>query len=160
MPMPEGVRARLLHGLSAAPIVVGRLLASAGSFDSDHRPDPERYSIREIIAHLADWDTFWLDRLEMFIREDEPALPLQDPDEWVQRHHYAAAGVEGSLDRFRENRSRLIQRLKALTDAEWERTARLRDWTPMTLGEFATLMIAHDGYHTRQLAEWLTLAAT
>ena len=48
----------LLSALEGAPDVIAALLDGVPPDDAlwDRRPDPERFSLREIVAHLADWD--------------------------------------------------------------------------------------------------------
>ena len=156
MQLPPGARKYLLDGLTATPVVIDRLLEGA-DVDFDHRPEADRFTLREMMAHLADWEPIWLERMNRLCAEDRPNLESRDPDRAAVDNNYAAADFEEQRTLFREGRSRLLQRLHSLTDAEWERSGTIADWGPMTVSQFSALILGHDGYHTRQVAEWLVL---
>lgn len=65
----------LLNALEATPEVFERLLRNLSEAEADFRPDAARFSIREVMAHLADWDAIFLERLQRTRDEHEPVLP-------------------------------------------------------------------------------------
>ena len=68
--LPEKARFYLMKGLESAPVVIKRMLRTADSVDWDRRPDPERFSLREVLSHLADWEPIWLERIRRMAEED------------------------------------------------------------------------------------------
>jgi uncharacterized damage-inducible protein DinB len=153
--LPEQVRQYLLHGLAATPIVLEKLLREATPADYDRRPDPERFTLREVVAHLADWEPVWMERLEKIRSEENPILPSYDEGQWAIDHDYARADVAGRLARFREGRARVIRHLEGLSPEQWERTGQHTQWGALTVATLMMLILGHDGYHLRQTAEWL-----
>jgi uncharacterized damage-inducible protein DinB len=153
--LPNAAGKYLLDGLAATPVVVDRLLAAAPEADYDRRPDPERFTTREMMAHLADWEPIWLERLTLIRDTDNPPLPNRDPDEWAARNSYGTADVAEQQARFRAGREKLLALLTALTPEQWERRGTHSAWGPLSMEELAVLVLGHDGYHLRQLAEWL-----
>ena len=70
------IRNYLLAGLAATPDILDALLKDAAD-DSplwDARPDLERFTIREALAHLADWEPIWQARIIRIRDEDSPEL--------------------------------------------------------------------------------------
>jgi hypothetical protein len=134
--------------------VVERLLKDATQADFDRRPDPERFTIREVIAHLADWEAVWLERSERAARENEPELPGYDEGQWAIDRDYAHSNVGEQLARFRAGRERYLALLHELQPEAWDRAGR-REWGRISVGEQAVLALGHDGYHTLQISEWL-----
>jgi uncharacterized damage-inducible protein DinB len=153
--LPDQARRYLLHGLAATPVVVDRLLRDAEPADYDRRPDPERFTLREVIAHLADWEPIWLERLQKIRTENQPTLPSYDEGQMAIDHDYAHADVGEQQARFREGRARLLQFLQELSPAEWERSGLHTQWGALSIETLAVLVHGHDGYHLRQIAEWL-----
>lgn len=153
--LPAAGRKYLLEGLAATPVVIDRLLASAGEADFDVRPDPERFTTREMLAHMADWEPIWIERFNRLLTEDDALLPNQDPDEVAARNRYSEQQVDGIALRFREGRQRLLKLLRGLSDQAWDRSGTHGEWGPITVEQLAVLILGHDGYHTRQLSEWL-----
>ena len=155
--LPDPARNYILQALEGTPVVVDRLLLAAREPDFDRRPDPERFTLREVIAHLADWDPVWLERIERMRLEENPELPSYDEGQWALDHDYAHAVITGQQERFRAGRRALVARLRSLTPEEWERTCRHAQWGDLSISSLAVLVLGHDGYHTRQISEWLNV---
>jgi len=151
----ERARRYLATALAGTPAVVARLLRGAGPDDYDRRPDPERFTLREVIAHLADWEGVWWERLEAVRTRHRPVLPGYDEGQWAIDHDYAHADVERQLACFAERRRRLVALLESLGPQDWERVGLHTEVGEITLEGLAVLVLGHDGYHTRQIAEWL-----
>src|SRR6185369_15230445 len=152
---PDKARFYVMQGLAGAPYVIDRLLQGAASDEFDKRPDPERFTIREVMGHLADWEGVWLERLIRIRDEDNPYLPGYDEGQWAIDHDYAHMDVREQQSRFRDGREKLVSALKGLTPEQWERTASHGEWGSITVEAMAALVLGHDGYHTRQIADWL-----
>jgi uncharacterized damage-inducible protein DinB len=152
--VPEGVRRYLRHGLAATPIVLERLCVGVTEQDLDRRPDPERFTLREALAHLADWEGVWLDRMTRMRREDHPFLESFDEGQWAIDHDYAHSNAAEQLIRFRAGREKISALLNELTDDEWERTGNREEIGSVTILDFAVLVLGHDGYHLRQFVEY------
>lgn len=153
--LPDQARRYLLHGLAATPVVIDRLMRAATAADDDRRPDPERFTLREVIAHLADWETVWRERLERIRAETEPLLPNIDEGRMAIERDYAHSHVTGRQAQFRDGRAALLRLLTSLQPEEWQRAGRHSEWGAMTIADLATLVLGHDAYHLRQIAEWL-----
>jgi uncharacterized damage-inducible protein DinB len=153
--LPEGARRYLLHGLAATPVVIDRLMREAKPEDYDRRPDPERFTLREVMAHLADWEPIWLERLRKIQAEENPPLQGYDEGQWAIDHDYDHANVTERQDRFRAGRERLVKFLEELPPEQWERTGQHSQWGALSITALATLILGHDGYHLRQISEWL-----
>jgi len=156
--IPEHVRRYLLAGLEATPIALDRLLKDAPEAAWDLRPDPERFTLREVMAHLADWEPVWRERLERIRSEDLPELPGYDEGQWAIDHDYAHADPRTQQALFRDRRAQLLEMLRALSPDDWQRAGQHSQWGRLTMCDLATLILGHDGYHLRQTAEWLEAA--
>lgn len=146
----------VLKGLAGTPDVVEQLLRNlpAGDTRWDARPDPERWTLREIVAHLADWERIFGERTQLMLTENGTTLPEYDIDQLAIDNDYAHSDPTVELANYRARRNALIAVLQELDDTGWVRYAQ-REWGQLVLEELAVLILGHDAYHTRQIAQWL-----
>jgi uncharacterized damage-inducible protein DinB len=151
---------RLLPGLDGTSDVLDSLLENVG-IDSpiwDFRPDPERFTLREVVAHLADYNAIWLDRFVRTKATNRAAFERGDPAQLAIANDYAHADPRASLSRFREGRLAIVNLLKTFADEDWALECIMpAPFGPTTLEYQATFLVVHDSYHTAQIAQWLAL---
>jgi hypothetical protein len=151
--MSPTARTYLLAGLTASPALVATTVRGIAPEIADRRPAPDRFTVREMVAHLADWDTVWLERVRRMITEDEPILASQDPDDRARDQRYDAFSLEHWVERFETNRATFVDFLRGLSLDEWERTGFRDGVGGCTVGEIAVMALGHDTGHHLQLAE-------
>lgn len=158
--IPVRAKFYLLNGLTGTPDVLDGLLKDKSSDNPiwDNRPDPERFTLREVIAHLADWEPIWLERILRILKEDEPSLPGYDEGQYAIDRDYAHSDPQENLRRFRNGRQELIAILSNVKEDEWDRVGLHAEIGKTSAFGFAVLIAGHDGYHTRQVAQWLEAA--
>ncbi len=123
----------------------------------DARPDAERFTLREMVAHLLDFDMVCRERFERIIREDNPELPNWDEGEAAK--HYAKREAVHDLELLLDSRRTLSAWLEGLSADEWQRTGTRPNVGTYNVGEGVALMLGHDAYHLRQTIEWLDATA-
>lgn len=144
----------LFTALEAAPTLFNHLLHGLTDTEADRRPDSDRFTIREIIAHLADWEPVFLERLTRMRSEDHPTLAGYDEGQWAIDHDYAHTDWREQLTLFTERRQVLTAFLRSCSPEEWGRTADRLEIGILTVEAQALLIPLHDTYHLRQIAEW------
>lgn len=154
--LPAIARKYLIIALEGTPQVLGALLDSLETEDErwDLRPDPERFTLREIVAHLASVEPNWTQRALRIRDENQPvfdSVPLQD--EAIGRNNPA-----DNLVFLRENRLQFVNVLKGLQEEDWEKTGESQTMGIITLEQQAVFVLTHDGYHTSQVVQWLKQA--
>jgi uncharacterized damage-inducible protein DinB len=151
----------LLAGLEGTPDLLDHLLKALPADDPrwDHRPDPQRFTLREVVAHLADWDPIFLERATRMRDEDEPFIKDIDEGQVAIDNDYEHSDPHASLARFRAGRAALIAFLRALPEAARERVGHRELVGSITIEGQAVLILGHDGYHTHQIVQWLKSAA-
>src|SRR5205823_12464234 len=97
----------------------------------DFRPDPDRFTLREMVAHLADWEPIFMERFQRTRSETEPRLPDYDEGKIAIERDYAHSDPIANLARFRAGRASLVTFLQSLDDADWERTGDREPYGPM-----------------------------
>lgn len=152
--LPEKVRTYLLGALAGAPDFFDALLRGLTDAEADRRPDPDRFTLREALAHLADWENVFRGRLIQTRDEERPVLQGYDEGQWAIDNDYAHADWRAQIALFRERRSGTVALLRALTPPQWERVGEHTEAGPITLEAQAVLISAHDAYHLQQIAQW------
>jgi hypothetical protein len=158
--LPPPGRERLLVSLDNMSTTLSALLSSLppGSPIWDTRPDPERFRLREIVAHLADWEEVGRGRFERTMAEDRPQIARPDVNQRAEEQGYCRTDPVKNLASFAERRTALVLWLRALPESAWGRVAHLDRIGDVSLEGLATLALGHDSYHIRQIAEWLAAA--
>jgi uncharacterized damage-inducible protein DinB len=155
MPLPTPARDYLLKALAAQPIVLDELIKDASADAWDNRPDPARFSLREVLAHLADWEPIWLERVQRIAKGDNPFLPSIDEAQMVIENDYASADPRQSAARYQSGRAELVDYLSRVPNEAWDMSGDREFVGTVTLQQLATMALSHDGYHMRQVVEWL-----
>jgi hypothetical protein len=105
------------------------------------RPSLEVWSPVEYLGHLRESMAFhrWL--IESALAEDNPLIPMVDPDESVAKAGYADADIEALFGQFERRVDRLCQLLAELDDGAVDRTLTLDD-RHITVG-----LVARSAWH-------------
>jgi len=96
----------------------------------DFKPGPGKWSVREIIHHLADSEMTAAVRFRLLLAEDKPAIKGYDQDRFADRLHYERSH-EASLELFRAARASTAELMGCLTETDW-----LREGTHSEVGRF------------------------
>ena len=70
-----------------AELVAVAITGAAGP-ELDFKPAPDQWSVRQIVAHLADSEAANVVRLRQVIAEDNPTLVPFDQNAWAERTDY------------------------------------------------------------------------
>ena len=98
-------------------------LTGVAGAEQDHKEEPPRWSIRQIVAHVADAEIVAAERFRMMIAEDNPPLGAFDQNLWAERLDYQKRKPSQSLETFRRIRADNYELLKDLPEDAFRRTA-------------------------------------
>jgi hypothetical protein len=158
MILPTKTREHVLTGLSATPRVLG-LLSGPLNPQSPvwELALPGRFSLRETIAHLADWDDVFFVRANATLHG---TTVVDDPDsaKLAAERNYARLDPHESVQRYAQARHRLVQFFRALGAADWTKSAVHPRHGAMSLEVQAVHVLAHDGYHLDAITTMMALA--
>lgn len=125
------------------------------------RPEkPGKWSVIEVIQHLADSDLVAGFRTRMVLSEDRPPLQGYDQDRWASEFHYRDVGLEQALDQLRGLRTANLHLWKSLSPAQLERVGMHSERGPESTGHILRLMAGHDLVHRRQIDRILSTVGT
>ena len=116
----------------------------------DVKPGPERWSVRDIIHHLADSEMIAAARLRFLLAQDRPTIQGYDQDEFARRLYYDRPH-EVSLELFRVVRQSTVEILDRLTPAEWVREGTHTEAGPYGVEAWLKTYAEHAHKHARQI---------
>jgi hypothetical protein len=145
-----------------AELVAVSITGAAGS-EFDFVPEPGKWSIRQIVAHLSDSEIAAAMRLRRIIAEDNPRLEAYDQDAWANNLGYSRRKPSQALETFRRIRAENYELLKELPEAAFDRVGLHTERGPLTLKQLTQLIAEHAENHAAQLrarrAEFKTFKA-
>jgi hypothetical protein len=121
--------------------------------EEDFAPAPGKWTVRQIVAHLADAEMVGAHRLRQVIAEDNPTLIAYNQDAWTANLDYARRKPKQSLETFRRIRAENYELLKGLPESAFERAGNHTENGRMTLRQLLEGYAGHAESHARQLQE-------
>ncbi len=110
-----------------------------------------KWSVAEVVQHLADSELVLGFRMRMILTADRPALQGYDQDGWATRFHYSDVPYATALMQLDVLRTGNLGVLRGLAPADFERVGMHSERGPESLGHLMKLMAAHDLVHRRQI---------
>ena len=121
--------------------------------EEDFAPAPGKWSIRQIIAHLADSELVGAHRYRQLVAEDNPTLVAFDQEAWARNLDYQRRKPKSSLEAFRRLRAENYELLKELPEAAFARSGTHTQAGPMSLRQAVENFARHAETHARQMQE-------
>jgi hypothetical protein len=112
---------------------------------------PGKWSIREVVQHLADSELVGGFRLRMVLAHDRPPLAGYDQDLWASRLRYRDADVRDALEQFTAIRRANVRIWEDLSPADLVRVGIHGERGEERLEHMRRLYAGHDVLHRRQL---------
>lgn len=117
--------------------------------------DPDRFNLTEMVAHLADWDDIFLDRLRLAYESPGMTVESFDPEVRAEQKHYSTRDIHHELDVFENRRRDLVDFLNRLTPEDWNKQFDHPDLGRTTIDEYANIIMAHDLSHLSHAASYM-----
>lgn len=149
--MDDGV----FRSLSYAPKVVERLLRVFPHDRLDDRVESDRFTAREVVAHLADYEQTVLDRIRVASQNSGREVPWYDPDGHCEEHGFGNKEVFHEAEVYESRRGMTIGFLKELADGDSSKTFTRPDGSQVSIDEYVNMVIRHDLEHLEQLSAYL-----
>jgi ribosomal 50S subunit-associated protein YjgA (DUF615 family) len=125
---------------------------SAGA-EWDFVPAPGKWSVRQIVCHLADAEMVGRMRFAQVIAEEAPVLRSYDQEAWAAKLDYHKRKFSQALETFRRVRGENYELLSGLDEAVFQRTGVHSERGPLTLLDLLRIYAEHAENHARQIKE-------
>ena len=140
---------------AATPKQLKRLLKGASAAQLWKKPGSERWSVAEILAHLADAELVVGWRVRSILGASGTPIQAFDQNSWVVAGHYAKRNPHKSLEEFRNLREMNLALYKSLDPEQWKCHGIHAERGIETVEHIVRLMAGHDLNHTRQIEQIL-----
>lgn len=133
---------------------VRSLVTGVSAEQARWKPDPQSWSILEVVNHLLDEEREdFRVRLEIILFKPDQPWPPIDPEGWVTQRDYNQRDLAESLLGYQAERQKSINWLDSLKSPHWDASIPAPWGQPISAGDMFAAWVAHDILHLRQLVE-------
>ena len=151
MTNPESV----IAALENAPGIIIPMIREIPGAVIKRRPRPGKWSAHEHACHLAEVHTLFFNRLDLMLREQSPRITPYDPDRDMDEDALLKMDLYEAMGRFSSDRRQLVERLKALSAEDWQRTAAHEEYAHYSVFIMFRHLALHDMLHAYRIEELL-----
>lgn len=145
---------------AATPARLRRAMAGVSRAGLTWRPAPGKWSIREVVCHLADVEVVNGWRYRMILAQSGSPLTAFDQDRWASETNYRRQDPGLALETFTVLRRRHLALIRATPRSAWSRFGIHEERGRTTFRVFVEWMAAHDLNHLAQVAQLRRLLAS
>jgi hypothetical protein len=141
---------------SASPKKLTRLIKGVSTAKLRKRPAPDKWSVAEILAHLADVEIVIGWRMRSIL--GSPGTPVQayDQNAWVTAGHYEKRDPRKSVELHRVVREANLALVKSLSPDQWKHYGQHAERGQESIEHIVRMVAGHDINHIRQIERIIT----
>lgn len=140
--------------LASTPEKLRRELLDFSRREMKKRPAPGKWSVQEILAHLADVEKVGMrERVEAIVTEHRPVLEPFDQEKRIVELHYERIDPRESMASFTRQRRANLKWLRQLRPAQLRRAGIHKSVGEVNASEFLHEWAFHDLGHLKQILE-------
>src|SRR5580704_17108005 len=144
-----------LKSQSAAAKRLERLIKGVPASKLRKRPTPDKWTVGEVLAHLADAEIVIAWRIRSIL--GAPGTPIQadDQDAWAAVGNYAKRDPRKSIEQFRAMREANLAFYKSLRTEQWKQSGMHSERGEESIERIARMIAGHDINHILQIEKIL-----
>src|SRR5271170_4970462 len=132
-----------------------RLIKGVPTSKLRKRPAPDKWSVSEILVHLADAEIVGGFRMRLILGAPGSPVAAFDQDSWVTGLHYEKRDPRKSVEQFRVVREANLALLNSLTPEQWKHYGMHAERGQETIEHIVRLYAGHDVNHLQQIEKIL-----
>lgn len=147
---------RLIEIFAAAPERISRAVEGLSVYEMQAQPLAGKWSIQQIVAHLADAEIMGAARIRQTFAEPGAQFAVYDQDRWASEFDYQNFDHKTFysylmlFDSLRLATCKIFQKAR---DTDWQKAGSHPDWGPLTLRQLLELYADHGERHLAQILE-------
>jgi DinB superfamily len=130
---------------------IGRLIKGVPRKKLMTRPEPAKWSVAEILAHLTDTELVSGFRIRLTLGLNGTPIQGFDQDVWAEKFNYGKRDPARSLQIFRVLRENNLALLKSVPKAMWENYGVHSERGMETVTRITEMVAGHDINHMAQI---------
>ena len=135
----------------AAPQKLAVMLKGKSGKQLMRRSAPDKWSVAEIVAHLADAELAISWRIRQILSNNAVPIQAYDQDRWAKTFDYAHRDPRQSLANFRALREANVALLKSVPRKLWENYGVHEERGNESVGHVVRMVAGHDLNHLQQV---------
>lgn len=136
---------------AAAPAKLARAVRGLRPAQLRRRPRPGKWSIQEIVGHLADTELVYGFRLRMMLAQPGSPIQAYDQDFWAKNLVYHRLPMAKLLERVRVLREENLRLLRSVPRPWWNRYGMHEERGRESVKRTILLLAGHDVNHRNQI---------
>jgi hypothetical protein len=112
-----------------------------------NKPGPDKWSIRDNMAHLARYQKIFNERLDKILTSDTPAFEPYRAENDIQFEKWLQKNPETLLIEINEDRKGLIEKLESLSATDLQKTGIHSSFGKLNLLEWTEFFLLHEAHH-------------
>ena len=144
---------QLIADYLAGPQLLRDTIAGMTPEQIDSAPIPGKWSTRQVICHIADFEPVYADRIKRVIVEDTPLLMSGDPDLFAAKLGYGQRDIENELQLIEVVRQQVATILRTVPVETFQRIGKHSTDGPLTIEQLLTRITGHIPHHVRTIVE-------
>jgi DinB superfamily len=141
---------------ASTPGKLERLIKGLSMTKLRERPAADRWSVSEIVAHLADAEIVTGFRMRLILGAPGAPIAAYDQDSWMTSGHYEQRDPRKSVDQFRVLREANLALLESLTPEQWKHYGVHSERGQETIEHIVRMAAGHDINHLLQIEKILS----
>ncbi len=132
------------------------LIQSVAGMDEqqlDAKPVAGKWSTRQVVCHIADFEPVYADRMKRVIAEEEPMLMGGDPDVFAARLAYCQRDLQNELKLIETVRLQMASILRTLEPECFSRIGHHNHDGPLSLKTLLERITGHIPHHVQAIEE-------
>lgn len=135
----------------ATPKKLALLIKGLNKKQLTHKPALDKWSIAEIITHLADAELVGAWRMRQILGSNGTPIAAYDQEVWAKTFNYSKCDARTSLETFRAVREANLRMLKALPKNLWDNYGVHQERGKETITRVVQMFAGHDLNHLQQV---------
>ncbi|HQR45724.1 MAG TPA: DinB family protein [Thermoanaerobaculia bacterium] len=140
-----------VEAMAETPDRLRRLIRSLTERQLAKKPAPGKWSIKEIVAHLADGEIILGSRYRLIASHDRPAIGGYDQDAFVANLGVSNAKTADLIDDFAMARAANLGLLDRLPREAWDRVGVHAERGEESIRKMVFMYAGHDRHHLQQI---------
>ena len=142
----------VVAALDAQSHETATLLGGISEEQSSHRYEPGKWSIKQIVGHMADGERIFAYRALSIARGETQPLPGFDQDPYVANAGSDDRSIADLAEELATVRRANVMMFRAFSEEAWRRVGTASD-NPISVRAIAFIMLGHERHHLRILRE-------
>jgi len=140
-----------LEVFESTPFAIAKTIRGLSNKQLLKSPRKGKWSIAEIVSHLADGEIVLSYRFRKVIAEPGSRIERYDQNKWAKNLRYDKSDCKKKLQLFTVLRKSNVELLKSLSKKEWKRFGMHAERGKETIEKMLLLYAGHDMNHLKQI---------